>query len=94
MTCTNLLTRRNVLQTLGAGVAGALATTSPATVLAAEKDKPKNKLKQSASRWCYGRIPLEKLAAEAKKIGLVACVLIGGSLLAWQFRRPAAALAM
>src|SRR5258708_3638876 len=57
--------RRSALGALGAGAVGALAASS------AEADAPKIKgnIKQSICRWCYGRIPLLKLAAEAKKIG-------------------------
>jgi hydroxypyruvate isomerase len=58
-------------------VAGALlAGPASAALPAAEAAKTGARLKQSASRWCYGRIPLEKLAAEAKKIGLVALDLL------------------
>ncbi len=31
--------------------------------------RPKGNLKQSVCRWCYGKIPLEKLAEECKRIG-------------------------
>ena len=74
MTRTNQLTRRSVLQALGAGVAGTLLASSHTTALAADSAK-KGKIKQSVCRWCYG-IPLEKLATEAKKIGLVAIDLL------------------
>jgi hydroxypyruvate isomerase len=57
----SLWTRRQVL-----GTAGALAVSS----LAAEEPSPsKGRIKQSVCRWCYGRIPLEKLAPEVKKMG-------------------------
>jgi hydroxypyruvate isomerase len=58
--------RRSALQALGAGVAGALAVTS---VPAEEAPKIKGNLKQSICRWCYGRMPIEKLASSAKKLG-------------------------
>jgi len=66
----NLLSRRAVLQTAGLGMLGAWA----APAIAADKRqeepaKPKGNIKQSICRWCYGSIPLEKLAAEAVKIG-------------------------
>jgi hydroxypyruvate isomerase len=66
----NLWSRRAALQTMGAGVAGALTASS----LSAESPKASNykvkgNLKQSICQWCYGNIPLEKLAAEAVKIG-------------------------
>ncbi|HEV2948272.1 MAG TPA: TIM barrel protein [Gemmataceae bacterium] len=65
-----LWSRRSVLQTAGVSLLGAWAAPS----LAKEKptdepSKPKGNIKQSICRWCYGNIPLEKLAAEAVKIG-------------------------
>jgi hydroxypyruvate isomerase len=64
------LTRRSVLQTAGATILGAWA----APALAKEKpqdesSKPKGNINQSICQWCYGSIPLEKLAAEAVRIG-------------------------
>ena len=47
--------------------AGVLAI-APA-VHAGDSSKPKGNLKQSVCRWCYGKIPLEKLAEECKRIG-------------------------
>ncbi len=66
----NLWNRRSVLRTVGAGIAGALAAASVEVVaFADEAAKVKGNIKQSVCRWCYGKIPLEKLAAEAAKIG-------------------------
>ena len=59
--------RRALLKTGTAAAAGLLAT--KALPAAEEPAKPKNNIKQSICRWCYGRIPLEQLAAEAVKIG-------------------------
>ncbi len=64
----NLWDRRTTLGALGAAAAGAL-TARAAGPRAAEPAKPRGNIKQSVCRWCYGRIPLPKLAAEAKKIG-------------------------
>jgi hydroxypyruvate isomerase len=65
-----LWSRRSVLQSLAAGAAGALASSTLAARLQAEEPvKVKGNIKQSVCRWCYNKIPLEKLAAEAKKIG-------------------------
>jgi hydroxypyruvate isomerase len=47
--------------------AGVLAV-APA-VHAFDTERPKGNLKQSVCRWCYGKIPLEKLAEESKRIG-------------------------
>lgn len=56
------MTRRTAL------AAGA-ALTAAATLRADEPAATKGRIKQSICRWCYGKIPLDKLAAEAKKIG-------------------------
>jgi hydroxypyruvate isomerase len=64
----NLIHRRSALQTLGAGAALGLAG---ANALARDEDAPRirGNIRQSVCRWCYGRIPLEKLAEGVKKIG-------------------------
>jgi hydroxypyruvate isomerase len=66
-------TRRSVLQAAGAGAIGTLAL-SPLN--ADEPAKPKGNIKQSVCRWCYGKIPLEKLAAEIVKIGFQSIELL------------------
>jgi hydroxypyruvate isomerase len=61
------LSRRSVLKLAGAA-AGALAASS----LHAKDDEPakaKGNVNQSVCRWCYGKIPLEELAAAVKKMG-------------------------
>jgi hydroxypyruvate isomerase len=65
----NLLSRRSVLQTAGAGIVGAWFAPALANDKPDEPHKPKGNIKQSICRWCYGSIPLEKLAAEAVRIG-------------------------
>jgi hydroxypyruvate isomerase len=47
---------------------GSILALAPA-VHAFESTPSKGNLKQSVCRWCYGKIPLEKLAEECKKIG-------------------------
>ncbi len=65
-----LLSRRSVLQTAGLGMVGAwVAPALSADKPQEEPSKPKGNIKQSICQWCYGSIPLEKLAAEAVKIG-------------------------
>ena len=59
----NVWNRRAVLQSL-AGAAVAVPH-----LLADEPAKAKGNIKQSVCRWCYGKIPLDKLAAVAAKIG-------------------------
>ena len=58
--------RRFVLQAMGAGAIGAM---TGAELRAEDKPDIKGNIKQSVCQWCYGKIPLDKLAAEAKKIG-------------------------
>jgi hydroxypyruvate isomerase len=77
-----LWSRRNVLRAAGAGVLGALA--APALAAGKPTDPPQpgeaprpaeaprkinGNIKQSVCRWCYGKIPLRTLAAEAARIG-------------------------
>jgi hydroxypyruvate isomerase len=69
-----LLSRRSALQTLGAGAA-AVAAMDLSFARAAEASK--GRIKQSVCRWCYGRIKLETLAEEAKKIGYQSIELLG-----------------
>jgi len=60
------VSRRPVLGTLGTlGAAAAL----PTNLSLAEVARPAARLKQSVSRWCYGRIPLDDLCEAAKTIG-------------------------
>jgi hydroxypyruvate isomerase len=60
-----LLNRRALLGTAGAGLVAALAAPAHADT----PPKIKGRIKQSVCRWCYGKIQLEKLAEEAKKMG-------------------------
>jgi len=60
------VSRRQVLGTFGTlGAAAAL----PTNLSLAEIARPAARLKQSVSRWCYGRIPLDDLCEAAKGIG-------------------------
>jgi hydroxypyruvate isomerase len=70
MKANKLYTRRSALKLAAAGSVAALASSRmPAAEPAGATGKPKGHIKQSVCRWCYGRIPLEKLAAEAAKMG-------------------------
>src|SRR5712692_3815294 len=65
-----LINRRAALQAAGAGALGALAASSiRAEQPEREKEKAKGNIKQSVCRWCYDKVPLDKLAAEAAKMG-------------------------
>jgi hydroxypyruvate isomerase len=63
---TSKLTRREMLS---ATALGALATALPRDANAS-LSRGAGRLKQSASRWCYGKIPLPELCEAGKKIGL------------------------
>lgn len=69
--------RRQIIKTFAVGAAG--LSMLPARYAAfAEDNRPvKGNIKQSVCRWCYGRVPLEKLAAEAARIGYKSIELIG-----------------
>jgi hydroxypyruvate isomerase len=58
------ISRRTMMK--AAGALGAFAAARP--VLAADAAS-KGNIKQSVCRWCYSRIPLEKLAEEAARMG-------------------------
>ena len=60
-----LWSRRGLLRAAGAGALGALA--APAVRAADEPYQATGNLKQSICRWCYGKIPLKTLAAEAAR---------------------------
>jgi hydroxypyruvate isomerase len=59
--------RRAVLQTAGASLLGALA--APSLRAGRQEHPSKGNIKQSVCRWCYNKMPLDKLAAKAAKIG-------------------------
>jgi len=68
------LSRRNLLA--AAGGAAALAAGAGATRATDETPyQVKGNIRQSASKWCY-KMPLEKLCAEGKKLGLQAVDLL------------------
>ncbi len=60
--------RRSIVKAAGIGAMAAL-TQPVAWARGGETAKINGNLKQSVCRWCYSGIPLEKLAAEAKRIG-------------------------
>lgn len=60
-------TRRQMLAT--AGTMALLPAFSSPLAASSQENKPKNHIKQSICRWCYGKITLDKLCEEALKIG-------------------------
>jgi hydroxypyruvate isomerase len=71
----DLLNRRALLHAAGAGAVGALAA-DQVSGAAAEPTGTKGRIKQSVCRWCYGSIPLDKLAAAARKMGFQSIELL------------------
>jgi hydroxypyruvate isomerase len=65
------LSRRSLLAAAGAGVLAAAGRADE------PEPKAKGRIKQSVCRWCYGSIPLEKLALAAKKMGFQSIELLG-----------------
>ncbi len=65
----SILSRRNVLKSV---LSGATVASLPSVSWAQESApiKRKGNIRQSVSRWCYQKIPLEKLCAYAAEIGL------------------------
>jgi len=65
------LSRRSLLAHTAAGLA--VAGFVPRGLAAAEStpaEKPKGRIRQSASRWCYGKMSLDDLCKNAVRIGL------------------------
>jgi hydroxypyruvate isomerase len=61
--------RRDMLRTLGAIATATAITPREALARTLGSATSANRLKQSVSRWCYGKIPLDDLCAAAKTIG-------------------------
>ena len=68
------LTRRDLLKSSVAGLAA--SRLSVQTALASPAPARKGRIRQSVSRWCYSKIPLDQLAEYAAKIGLQAIDLL------------------
>jgi hydroxypyruvate isomerase len=69
--------RRSALQALGAATIGTItASYATADTPVQEPHKPRGNIKQSICRWCYGKIPLDKLADEAVKLGFKSIELL------------------
>ena len=63
------ITRRVLLKSSVAGVAAAQIP-SLAGALSASVESRKGRIRQSVSRWCYQKIPLDQLSAAAAQMGL------------------------
>ena len=73
----NNINRRNVIKTMALG-SGALAMPKVDLIKDKEELAPlKGNINHSVCQWCFSNIPLDTLAQEAQKMGLVGIDLIG-----------------
>jgi hydroxypyruvate isomerase len=70
------MTRRMALGTAAAAAAGALSATQASAGGQAGKAVVKGRLKQSVSRWCYGKIPMPEFCKAVASMGLTAIDLL------------------
>ncbi len=68
--------RRSVVKAAGAGAIAALGGSLSSLHAEEAAGQPKGRIKQSVCRWCYNGVPLEKLCAEAKRIGYQSIELV------------------
>lgn len=71
--------RRQLLSGLGATALGSFVSFGghvPMALAAKKKVVTKGRLKQSASRWCYGKVPIDDLCRAAAEMGLKAIDLL------------------
>jgi hydroxypyruvate isomerase len=73
---TKQLSRRTILKS---AITGVTVASLPSMAWPQQKDsiQRKGRIKQSVSRWCYQKIPLDDLCVYAAKIGLKAVDLLG-----------------
>jgi hydroxypyruvate isomerase len=73
---TKQLSRRTMLKS---AISGVTVASMPAMAWTEQKEpiQRKGRIKQSVSRWCYQKIPLDDLCAYAAKIGLKGVDLLG-----------------
>lgn len=72
----NEMNRRNVIKTMAFG-SSALLMPHLQSKSNQSKMPLKGNINHSVCQWCYGDVPLEKLAQEAQRIGLIGIDLIG-----------------
>ncbi len=66
-------------RTLIAGAASVAAAAAVPTAVSAQQERviKNGRIRQSVCQWCYGRIPLEELAAAASAMGLESIEILG-----------------
>jgi len=71
------INRRNAIKTMALGSSAMVIPKLNPMTTNFSNTPLKGNIRQSVCQWCYGNIPLEKLAQEAKKMGLIGIDLIG-----------------
>jgi hydroxypyruvate isomerase len=61
--------RRDILRALGAAAAAQVLAPAARAAGVSDSRRVAGRLKQSVSRWCYGKIPIDDLCEAAKEIG-------------------------
>jgi hydroxypyruvate isomerase len=71
------INRRNAIKTMALGSSAMVIPKLNPMTTNFSNTPLKGNIRQSVCQWCYGNVPLEKLAQEAKKMGLIGIDLIG-----------------
>lgn len=71
------ISRRGSLRLIGAAAAAAALPPAAATAQDAKTPKLKGRIRQSTTRWPFGKMPIEELCRELNAIGLVGLDLVG-----------------
>lgn len=72
----NHISRRQALTTLASATALSVLPRAAAVEAKAAAPEPRGKLRHSACRWCYSKIPMESFAQAAVEIGLESIELL------------------
>jgi hydroxypyruvate isomerase len=73
---TRAISRRRAVGAMAGIAAAAVLAPDARAMTAGVAPAPASRLRQSVSRWCYGKLSLEELCAASKKIGLSAIDLL------------------
>src|SRR6266481_5677299 len=74
----NRISRRSMIRQVASGVAASSLGASPAlsSTVELQTTQRKGRIRQSVSRWCYEKIPLEELCEKGAAMGLKAIDLL------------------
>ena len=71
------INRRDAIKTMALGSTAMAIPSLNSDSLSSKNEPLKGNINHSVCQWCYGNTPIEELAQEAKKLGLVGIDLIG-----------------